>query len=76
MVSTQARRSPPTRCLSADLFGLPATGKAIEKPGMSVLRVADGKIVHEIVSEATMGLMRQLGRHRPGRKCHGLGTRT
>jgi hypothetical protein len=30
-------------------------------PGMSVFRVADGKIVHDIVSEDTMGLMRQLG---------------
>lgn len=46
---------------TADLFGLPATGKAIEMPGMSVFRVADGKIVHDIVSEDTMGLMRQLG---------------
>ena len=46
---------------TADLFGLPATGKSIEMPGMSVFRVADGKIVHDIVSEDTMGLMRQLG---------------
>ncbi len=46
---------------TADLFGLPPTGKYVEMPGMSVFRVSDGKIVHDIVSEDTMGLMRQLG---------------
>jgi steroid delta-isomerase-like uncharacterized protein len=46
---------------TADLFGLPPTGKSVEMPGMSVFRVSDGKIVHDIVSEDTMGLMRQLG---------------
>jgi steroid delta-isomerase-like uncharacterized protein len=46
---------------TADLFGLPATGKYVEMPGMSVFRVADGKIVHDVVSEDTIGLMRQLG---------------
>lgn len=46
---------------TADLFGLPPTGKYVEMPGMSVFRIADGRIVHDIVSEDTMGLMRQLG---------------
>jgi steroid delta-isomerase-like uncharacterized protein len=46
---------------TADLFGLPPTGKRVEMPGVSIFRVTDGKVVHDIVSEDTMGLMRQLG---------------
>jgi steroid delta-isomerase-like uncharacterized protein len=46
---------------TADLFGLPPTGKKVEMPGMSVFRVTDGMVVHDIVSEDTIGLMRQLG---------------
>ena len=46
---------------TADLFGIPPTGKAMNVAGISWLRIADGKIVEDWVSEDTMGLMQQLG---------------
>jgi steroid delta-isomerase-like uncharacterized protein len=47
---------------TADLFGLPATNKHAEMPGMSWFTfAADGKIVEDRVCEDTLGLMRQLG---------------
>lgn len=46
---------------SGDLFGLPPTGKKVEMPGVSVFRITDGKVVHDIVAEDTIGFMRQLG---------------
>ena len=46
---------------TADLFGIPPSGKAVSVHGISVVRVADGKIVEDWVAEDTMGLMQQIG---------------
>jgi steroid delta-isomerase-like uncharacterized protein len=46
---------------TADLFGIPPTGKDVSVRGISVVRVAGGKIVEDWVSEDTMGMMQQLG---------------
>jgi steroid delta-isomerase-like uncharacterized protein len=46
---------------TGDLFGIPASGKAVAVNGISVVRVADGKIVEDWVAEDTMGLMQQIG---------------
>ncbi len=46
---------------TADLFGLPATNKHAEMPGMSWFTFVNGRIVEDRVCEDTMGLMRQLG---------------
>jgi steroid delta-isomerase-like uncharacterized protein len=46
---------------TASLFGIPPTGKQVNVAGISILRVAGGKIVEDWVSEDTMGLMQQLG---------------
>jgi steroid delta-isomerase-like uncharacterized protein len=46
---------------TADLFGMPPTDKAVTVNGISVVQVANGKIVEDWVSEDTMGMMRQLG---------------
>jgi steroid delta-isomerase-like uncharacterized protein len=43
------------------LFGIPPTGKKMDVAGISVLRVADGKIVEDWVSEDSLGMMKQLG---------------
>ena len=46
---------------TADLFGIPASNKAVDVNGISVVRVAGGKIVEDWVAEDTMGLMQQIG---------------
>ena len=46
---------------TADLFGIPPTGKSMNVAGISVVRIVNGKIVEDWVSEDTMGLMKQLG---------------
>lgn len=46
---------------TADLFGIPASNKAVDVNGISIVRVAGGKIVEDWVSEDTMGLMQQIG---------------
>lgn len=46
---------------TGDLFGMPPTGKSMNVAGISVVRVADGRIVEDWVSEDTMGMMKQLG---------------
>ena len=46
---------------TADLFGIPPTGKAVKVRGMSLLRLENGQVVENTVSEDTMGLMQQLG---------------
>ncbi|MFN8474492.1 MAG: ester cyclase [Anaerolineae bacterium] len=46
---------------TADLFGIPPTGKIMDVMGISWLRIADGKIAEDWVSEDTVGWMRQLG---------------
>ena len=46
---------------TADLFGIPPSNKAVDVNGISVVRVAGGKIVEDWVAEDTMGLMQQIG---------------
>jgi steroid delta-isomerase-like uncharacterized protein len=46
---------------TAVLFGIPPTGKHALVKGVSIFRVADGKIVEDWVQEDTHGLMVQLG---------------
>ena len=44
-----------------DFFGVPATGRLVTVSGISVYRVAGGKIVEEWWLEDLLGLMQQLG---------------
>ncbi len=44
-----------------DFFGVPATSRRVTVSGMSVYRVAGGKIVEEWWLEDLLGLMQQLG---------------
>ncbi len=44
-----------------DFFGVPATGRRVTVSGMSVYRLAGGKIVEEWWLEDLLGLMQQLG---------------
>jgi len=46
---------------SANLFGIPPTGKSMNVAGISVVRMVNGKIAEDWVAEDTMGLMKQLG---------------
>jgi steroid delta-isomerase-like uncharacterized protein len=46
---------------SANLFGIPPTGKSMNVAGISVVRMENGKIAEDWVAEDTMGLMKQLG---------------
>ncbi|MEI8164771.1 MAG: ester cyclase [Chloroflexales bacterium] len=46
---------------TADLFGIPPSGKAVSVQGISVVRIANGQIAEDWVAEDTMGLMQQLG---------------
>ena len=45
----------------ADLFGIPPSNKSVNVAGISVVRVADGKIVEDWVAENSLGLMQQIG---------------
>lgn len=46
---------------TAELFGIPASGKSVTVKGISILRVANGVIVEDWVAEDSLGLMVQLG---------------
>jgi steroid delta-isomerase-like uncharacterized protein len=46
---------------TADLFGIPPSNKKVNVNGISIVRVAGGKIVEDWVSEDTMGMMQQIG---------------
>jgi steroid delta-isomerase-like uncharacterized protein len=46
---------------TAELFGIPPTGKHVTVNGISIVREGGGKIVEDWVSEDTMGMMQQLG---------------
>ena len=46
---------------TGDLFGIPATGKHVEMPMMSVYRIDDGKIQWARLYYDSASLMRQLG---------------
>jgi steroid delta-isomerase-like uncharacterized protein len=45
----------------ADLMGLPATGKSVTLEGITVFRIAAGKVVEEWTQADQLSLMRQLG---------------
>lgn len=42
-------------------FGIPPTGKAVTLPGITIHRIASGKIVESWISFDNQGLMQQLG---------------
>jgi len=44
-----------------ELFGIPATGKAIEYAGVAIFRVRKEQVAEGWVLGDTLGLMRQLG---------------
>jgi steroid delta-isomerase-like uncharacterized protein len=44
-----------------DLFGIPATNKTVRWSGISIYRLAGGKVVEERGEEDALGLLRQLG---------------
>jgi steroid delta-isomerase-like uncharacterized protein len=46
---------------TGELMGIPATGKRIEMTGISIQRIAGGKIVEEWDESDQMGMMQQLG---------------
>ena len=41
--------------------GIPATGKQVTAPGMTILRIVDGKIAEERVVADTLGALQQVG---------------
>jgi steroid delta-isomerase-like uncharacterized protein len=45
-----------------DFYGIPATQRRIELPGMDMLRVHDGAIAEWIYAEDTISFFRQLGK--------------
>ena len=44
-----------------NLFGVPGTGKRIKWTGISIYRIADGKVVEERGEENHLSLLRQIG---------------
>lgn len=46
---------------TAELFGIPPSGKSVTVVGISLLRFTDGKVVEDWVSEDSLGLMQQIG---------------
>lgn len=46
---------------TGEFMGLPATGRAVEVPGQTILRFEGGKVVERWQSFDTMSLMQQLG---------------
>jgi steroid delta-isomerase-like uncharacterized protein len=51
-----------------NLKGIPPTGKKVEWTGITIYRIADGKVTEEKGEENTLGLMRQLGVIPPRKK--------
>jgi steroid delta-isomerase-like uncharacterized protein len=49
------------------IFGIPATGKAVTMTGLTMVRIADGRLVESWVKNDVMGLMSQLGAGSPSR---------
>ena len=45
----------------ADFLGLPPSGRKINVSGISIFRIADGKIVEHWANEDALGLLQQLG---------------
>ncbi len=48
-------------CQKKDLPGIPSKGKCFNVSGISISRVADGKIAEEWVSMDALGMKQQLG---------------
>jgi len=48
-------------CQTKDLLGLPSKGKCFNVSGITISRVADGKIAEEWVNMDDLGMQRQLG---------------
>ncbi|MFC1575229.1 ester cyclase [Gemmatimonadota bacterium] len=46
---------------TAELFGIPASGKSMNVGGISLLRIENGKVVEDWVAEDSLGLMKQIG---------------
>jgi len=46
---------------TGELMGIPATGKRITMTGITIVRVADGKITEFWMESDQMGMMQQLG---------------
>jgi steroid delta-isomerase-like uncharacterized protein len=46
---------------TGNLFGIPATGKSIAMPGISIYRITNGKMVEAWVQYDQLGMMQQLG---------------
>jgi predicted ester cyclase len=46
---------------SADLMGIPATGKAVTLTGITIFRITGNKIVEEWTEANLLGLMQQIG---------------
>jgi len=46
---------------TGNLMGMPATGKQIELPGISVFRIVNGKVAEEWEGFDSLGMMLQLG---------------
>ncbi|MGH2588408.1 MAG: ester cyclase [Dehalococcoidia bacterium] len=46
------------------LFGIPATGRRVTMPGLTMVRVANGRIQEAWVKNDTLGLLQQLGAER------------
>ncbi|MBD3884303.1 ester cyclase [Phormidium tenue FACHB-886] len=44
-----------------EIFGIPATGKAVTMTGLTLVRIVDGRIVESWVKNDVMALMNQLG---------------
>ena len=45
----------------SEFLGLPASGRSINVTGISIFRIADGKIVEHWANEDGLGLLQQLG---------------
>jgi len=59
-------RFTATGTFKNEFMGLPPTGKLIKFTGISIFRLAGGKIVEHWAQEDELGLMRQLGAIPPG----------
>jgi steroid delta-isomerase-like uncharacterized protein len=46
---------------TAEMFGIPPTGREIDIHGISFFRFADGRIAEDWVEENTLGVLQQLG---------------
>jgi predicted ester cyclase len=44
-----------------ELFGIPATGKSITMPGLTMVRIVDVRLVESWVRNDVMGMMKQVG---------------